>query len=428
MSTPVQNLPAQVGAGLPQVITPGQQANSSTGFLPAFDFEVVESSESAEPDHARVLTGTKHDSTNVAVSPEQDAPRVQEEVPRSWKWALNKLTKLVTETKGAATTEVVKFVMKHLAGTKLIFVVGKAGTGKTTILAELTGLPGLEPGETLKSGTKEYHVCPAIIDDEQYLFIDTAGFGDPYRDDVDIFRNTVSCLVAFGSFIQVVGVLFVIGNPGTRLDQQDTRTLRWLQCFCGPAFFRNITFVTSFWDSYNDESFEQATEKRYHGAYFYHHGVAGGKLTPDSYPGLSVNRKKAERREELCNLIRLRYAELKYKPVKLQFMTEVENKVSFLDTEAAKVLRAPAVGVAIRVVDGKCVIEAEKKTEETPPLHFEEVPEEKPTSWSETIYEWYDVVVRVTKYFREARAQHVWAIASAWQSIRDWWSGSSKAS
>ncbi|RSL81747.1 hypothetical protein CEP51_005617 [Fusarium floridanum] len=411
MSTPVQNLPAQVGAGLPQVITPGQQANYSTGFLPAFDFEVVESSESAEPDHARVLTGTKHDSTNVAISPEQDAPRVQEEVPRSWKWALNKLTKLVTETKGAATTEVVKFVMKHLAGTKLIFVVGKAGTGKTTILAELTGLPGLEPGETLKSGTKEYHVCPAIIDDEQYLFIDTAGFGDPYRDDVDIFRNTVSCLVAFGSFIQVVGVLF--------------------------------------WDSYNDESFEQAyarmksleedevlcqvlrpssTEKRYHGAYLYHHGVAGGKLTPDSYPGLSVNRKKAERREELCNLIRLRYAELKYKPVKLQFMTEVENKVSFLDTEAAKVLRAPAVGVAIRVVDGKCVIEAEKKTEETPPLHFEEVPEEKPTSWSETIYEWYDVVVRVTKYFQEARAQHVWAIASAWQSIRDWWSGSSKAS
>ncbi|KAI8676078.1 hypothetical protein NCS56_00494700 [Fusarium sp. Ph1] len=443
MSTPVQNPPALVGAGLPQVNTPGQRANSSTGFLPAFDFEVVEPSESAEPDHAIDLTGTKHDSTNVAVSPEQDASHVQEEAPRSWKWALNKLTKLVIETKGAATGEVVKFVMKHLAGTKLIFVVGKAGTGKTTILAELTGLPGLEPGKTLKSGTKEYHVCPAIIDDEQYLFIDTAGFGDPDRDDIDIFRNTVSCLVAFGSFVQVVGVLFVIGNPGTRLDQQDSRTLRWLQCFCGPAFFRNITFVTSFWDSYNDESFQQAysrmqsldedkvlcqvlrpssLEKRYHGAYLYHHGVAGGRLTPDSYPGLSVNKKKAERREELCNLIRLRYAELKYKPVKLQFMMEVENKVSFLDTEAAKVLRAPAVGVAIRVVDGKCIIEAEKKTEETPPLHFEEAPEEKPMSWRKTIYEWYDVVVRVTKYFREARAEEISAIASAWQSIRDWWS------
>lgn len=299
-------------------------------------------------------------------------------------------------------------------------------------------------------GTKEYHICPTIIDDEQYLFIDTAGFGDPNRDDVDIFRNTVSCLTTFGSFVQVVGVLFVVGNPGTRLDQQDTRILRWLQCFCGPDFLRNITIVTSFWDSYNEESFQQVYSrmqsleedkvfsqvlspsspgKRYHGAYLYHHGVAGGKVTLDSYPGLSRIKKKAERREELCNLIRLRYAELKFKPVKLQFMMEAESdNVSFLDTEAAKVLRAPDVGVAVRIVNGKCIIEAEKKAEEAPPLHFNEVPKEKPSSWTENIYKWYDVVVRVAEFFRQARKQETPGMASAWQSIRDWWSGSPKTS
>jgi hypothetical protein len=149
-------------------------------------------------------------------------------------------------------------------------------------------------------GTKAYRVCPSIIDDEQYLFIDTAVFGDPDRDDTEEFRDSVSSLIAFSSFVQVVGVLFVTGNPGTRLDQQDARTLRWLQCFCGPDFIRDVTIITSFWDTYNAASFSQAyarmqklyeddniaqilfpvsLERSSHGAQFYHHGVTYGHLT-----------------------------------------------------------------------------------------------------------------------------------------------------
>ncbi|KAJ3549700.1 hypothetical protein NM208_g364 [Fusarium decemcellulare] len=451
MATPVPDFPVQAGSTSPQIDTCSRRTSSSTDLLPTFDFEAKASSELATPDHAKGTVSTNPPSTNVAASLKESPSDVPEEAPKSWKWALNKLTKLVNEAKGAATDEVIKFVKRHLSGTKLIFVVGKTGTGKTTILSELTGLPGMETGETLKSGTREYHVCPAIVDDEQYLFIDTAGFGDRDHDDVETFRNTVSCLISFGSFVQVVGVLYVIGNPGTRLEQQDAKTLRWLQCFCGPAFFRNVTFVTSFWDTYNEAAFKQAhdrmqslyadnivnqainpasPEKRYHGAHFYHHGVTGGKLTLDSFPGLPLCEKTAERREELRNLIRLRYAELKYKPVKLQFMNEVENKVPFLDTEAAKVLRAPAVGVAVKIVDGKCIIVPAKESPETPPLHFDEVPEAKPTSWRETILKWNEIVFRVAKYYREARRRNdplPTTVKGVWGTIRDWWFGSSEA-
>ncbi|KAM0431870.1 hypothetical protein ACHAPT_005123 [Fusarium lateritium] len=451
MPTPVHGLPTLAGDAPPQTSTSSQQASSSTELRPTCNSEVREPSEPAEPHHTS--SRTKPKSASVAVSLEQSASDVPEEAPRSWKWAFNKLYNLVTEAKGAATEEVVKFVMKHLSGTKLIFVLGKAGTGKTTILAELTELPGLEPGETLKSGTKEYHVCPAIIDDEQYLFIDTAGFGDPNCDDIDTFRNTVSCLLAFGSFVQVVGVLFVIGNPGTRLDQQSVKTLHWLQCFCGPDFFRNITLVTSFWDSYNEASFKQAyarmqsldedkvleqvlrpstPEKRYHGAYLYHHGVTGGKLTLDSFPGLSIGENRAERREELRNLIRLRYAELRFKPVKIQFMKEVEKGVPFLDTEAAKVLRAPAVGVAVRVADGKCIIEAAEELEETPPLRFEEAPNFKPMKWREAIKQWYELAVRIANYYQKTRERQASTLATGvqnvWSAISAWWFGSSETS
>lgn len=85
----------------------------------------------------------------------------------------------------------------------------------TTYLHYLSSILALSFGYV---GTKEYHIYPAIIDDEQYLFIDTASFGDPYRDNFQNFLNIVSCVRALGAFVQVAGVLFVLGGVGTRLS------------------------------------------------------------------------------------------------------------------------------------------------------------------------------------------------------------------
>ncbi|KAG5754836.1 hypothetical protein H9Q70_002547 [Fusarium xylarioides] len=367
---------------------------------------------------------------------------LDETSPR-WTWGFKKLSSLLSETPA-----------EDLRGTKLIFVVGKAGTGKTSILSELTDHSELQPCTTLQTGTKSYRIIPGIIDDEQYLFIDTAGFGDPNRDDIETFKDSVSSLIAFGSFVEVVGVLFVIGRPGTRLDQQDAKTLRWLQCFCGPDFFRNITIVTSFWDSYNAGSFKQTfnrmkslyedtifqkvsnpstSERRYHGAHIYHHGVTGGKLTLDSFPGLDYVDKRHERREELRNLIRRRYAERRYKPTKLQFMREVEKKVPFLETEAAKALRAPAVGVTVNIVDGRCATEAVPIAQETPPLLYEDMPNVKEASWRETVLGWWGTVNQVAEFFRDARQRQARARTSTTGTfniigvIHRWWNGRSTA-
>ncbi|KAF4446959.1 hypothetical protein F53441_9430 [Fusarium austroafricanum] len=433
MTPKVINLPAQATSDL-HVDLAHESEVETTGKLP---IPIVQHDGSSEPYHDPELVYNKD---HISSDPSDErSNRVDDSVPRHWTWGYDKLKKLLSEAKGAASNEVVKFVTKHLAGTKLIFVVSKTRTGKTSILSELTGLESLQPGTTLKTG---------IIDDEQYLFIDTAGFGDPGQDDIETFRDSVSSLISFGPFVQVVGVLFVIGNPGTRLDQQDAKTLRWLQCFCGPDFYRNITFVTSFWDSYNERSFKQAyarmdslredanfahlldpssSERRYHGAYLYHHGVTGGNLMPESYPGLDIEENRAERQEELKNLIRRRYAELKYKPVKLQFMKEVENKVDFVDTEAAKVLRAPAVGTTVSIVKGKCVVEAVAGSSEAPPFQFEPRPKVPQTSWTQTILEWWEIAVRAAKIYKDARmaeaAKEVSGIKRLWQGVSTWWKG-----
>ncbi|CAG7560617.1 unnamed protein product [Fusarium equiseti] len=234
-------------------------------------------------------------------------------------------------------------------------------------IVDMAGLTALQPGKILKSGTKRYSVHCGLVDDEQYLFIDTAGFGDPDRNDIDTFEESVSWLIALGSFIGVVGVLYVINSPGTRLDQQDAKTLRWLK----------------------------------------------------------------ERQEELKNMIRRRFAEQKYKPVKLQFMQRVERKVPFLETEAAKVLRGPAVGVTVNIVKGKCTVATASTAQEAPPLNFGPIPEVKEAFWKETILEWWYIAVNAAEIFEDARRGPGMASTGGWtgiiQGIRNWWNGSSTA-
>ncbi|KAI1773449.1 hypothetical protein F4818DRAFT_110110 [Hypoxylon cercidicola] len=384
---------------------------------------------------------TPPSSSNSGVSTEKSQSNDNDKTPR-WTWSYKKLKSILVKTKGKTTDMVINFVMEHLRGTKLIFVVGQAGTGKTTILSELTGLPGLQPCETVEQGTKEYQVCPALVDDEQYLFIDTAGFGDPKHDDISTFRNIVSCLTALGSFVEVVGVLFVIGNPGTRLNQQDVKTIRWLQCFCGPAFFRNVTFVTSFWDAHRENAFRQAYNRMhslyedenlkqvlhpsdsmrdYLGAHFYHHGVTGGQLTLDSYPGLDLEEDLAQRKEELLNLIRLRYAERRYKPARLQFMTEIDNEVPVLETEAAKVLRAPIVDTTVKILHGKCVLRPANGSPDQLIVKLDPNPRvEDQETWAHAIGRWFSIAMKLSSFFAAARQKNNPTVA---QTLRKIWDG-----
>ena len=112
------------------------------------------------------------------------------------------------------------------------------GTGKTTMIRELMGLD-LEVGNRfllvsfclyanlikkfkihrylIPTGTTQYQVCPAVIDGEQYLFVDTPSFGAHDLDDMDIFNDIMSCFKAIGPFGTFAGILYVYGLPGDRM-------------------------------------------------------------------------------------------------------------------------------------------------------------------------------------------------------------------
>ncbi|KAI1111265.1 P-loop containing nucleoside triphosphate hydrolase protein [Nemania sp. NC0429] len=285
---------------------------------------------------------------------------------------------LVRLAKGAASAHVVSFIEKYLKGTKLIFVVGQSGAGKSTFLREVSGMD-IRIGKSRNSGTKNCEICPTIIDGEQYLFIDTPGFGAADMDDMDCFHNIIACLHVLGPVVTVAGLIFVTGGNQERLTAQELKTMQWIQCFCGPDFYRNITIMTNKWDKISEDDFDEAWEsmqgmlnenatiaeilhpqklmtsesnlKHYEGGYIYHHGIVMGGYHPD-VPSecLSLRRQSEARAEMAIAMIRNRYK--KITEVKLQVVHEMDNNIPWDKTEAAKVLKLNAVDIKLQFRDG----------------------------------------------------------------------------
>ncbi|KAK4139774.1 P-loop containing nucleoside triphosphate hydrolase protein [Dichotomopilus funicola] len=309
---------------------------------------------------------------------EKDEPK-REGRGRGGLWELLDLKKMVTSAKGRATEVVVDFIKNNLLETKLIFVFGKTGAGKSTLLRELTGMD-VKVGNTLNSGTRNYEICPGYIHDEKYIFIDTPGFGAADMNNEETMKDIASCLMVLGPFVTIAGALFVYDAGSDRLGQDEERTIRWLQCFCGPDFFRNITVVITKWDKLSPKAVTKAQGRidallegaendpyaeedsstgttpsnnslsnlfyphpPYVGAHIYHHGlldqptpiVSATTLEPldvEEDPGLRCDRAK--------DMIHRRYASTSKPPARLQIQQEMDEFTPLGETQAMKVLKA----------------------------------------------------------------------------------------
>ncbi|PNP51007.1 hypothetical protein THARTR1_08342 [Trichoderma harzianum] len=188
----------------------------------------------------------------------------------------------------------------------------------------------------------------------------------------------MACLYSVGLVMTLTGVMFVYGKAGTRFMEHDLKTVRWIECLCGPEFFKNITIITSMWDMIMDDYFQEECKKidqlvavpdiaqiltppsQYEGGAMYHHGLPGGKLKDVEYS--SVMRKKRDNEQRsaaLRDLIRDRYANCK--PVKLQVMKDANRIASYKETEAAKVLMARQSEIEVKISGGRAIV-CEKKT------------------------------------------------------------------
>lgn len=156
--------------------------------------------------------------------------------------------------------------------------------------------------------------------------------------------------------MHVAGVLLVLDSRADRVTNDDVKVFKWLNCFCGPTYYRNITVVFSQWDRLVPDEFEDhkanarllveqpelaailKPHRPYLGGSVYYHGIPGGDMV-DGVIALSKKRHAAERSQEAKNMILRRYSDKT--GGQLQIVQDMAaNKNNWKLTEAGKVLLA----------------------------------------------------------------------------------------
>jgi hypothetical protein len=134
-----------------------------------------------------------------------------------------------------------------------------------------------------------------VINGQIYVVFDTPGFMDAGEPNIDQFYKVMDCVDVLRSKISFAGILYV-EEPSTRDTVANTLILDWLDAFCGPSFYKNITFVSTHWDGLQGSRLEQQLKKlegwkngRWSkfldgGAKLYQHGKVPYDASGEGYP------------------------------------------------------------------------------------------------------------------------------------------------
>jgi len=96
-------------------------------------------------------------------------------------------------------------------------------------------------------GTNTFAMYPTIIDGQRYVLIDTPGFNDGTREDVEIFCEILDWFVTMTPYCDLTGILYVHNILSNRSTGAAELNLEVLQALCGERFYKNITIITTMW-------------------------------------------------------------------------------------------------------------------------------------------------------------------------------------
>lgn len=300
------------------------------------------------------------------------------------------------------------------------------------------------------TGTLGYEVLPAVVHGEQYLFVDTPGFGAADLNDKDVYEDIMSCVCTLGQWVTFAGVMFVHDMRAPRLTESEMKTIRWLQCFCGPQFFENITVVLTQWDRITSYDLIQARDiakqlkttafanilspEHVKSGCLYYHGVRVGDR--NEWDVVSMHERPAERCSMAADFIRANY-ERSDEVAKLQVLEELTMGWGLYETQAAVSLFNTFSSSTICVLRRKALILDVNESLRPKVNEVDRAAEPKAPSAKETpkvdvrTMRWWEIAKEVawtfwgfrrtgnTKFtnYRQSTS------ADAWEKLKTWWSG-----
>lgn len=235
-----------------------------------------------------------------------------------------------------------------------------------------------------------------------------------------------------------------------------------MQCFCGPEFYQNITFITTKWDELKQKALIKARGRLedlktsdfapllnltagYHGGYLYNHGIPGGGTEEIWSEPLDHEDDRPTRAAEASNLIHSRYGNVHI--VELQIKKELDEGKKLSKTEAAKALTTLPTESSVIVAQKRAVLlrinepARDDEGDDKDTACGKESEAQGPV-FTEGVEEWFNVAKQMAIIFSKPElligavgmavgvvVEGVVSVCGAvWQAVTGWWSGPAPSS
>ncbi|KAF3921550.1 hypothetical protein AA313_de0202749 [Arthrobotrys entomopaga] len=130
-----------------------------------------------------------------------------------------------------------------------IAVMGITGSGKSSFISLLSDEP-VEIGHGLQSHTSAIAIYPMNYLGKTVHLIDTPGFDDTYRQDIEILKDIAFWLNAsYKENIQLTGVVYLHRITDNRMGGTARKDLNMFKKLCGEESFANVVLATTMWEN-----------------------------------------------------------------------------------------------------------------------------------------------------------------------------------
>ncbi|KAK6539329.1 hypothetical protein TWF694_009562 [Orbilia ellipsospora] len=130
-----------------------------------------------------------------------------------------------------------------------IAVMGITGSGKSSFISLLSDEP-VEIGHGLKSHTSAIAIYPMNYLGKTVHLIDTPGFDDTYRQDIDILKDIAFWLsTSYKENIQLSGIIYLHRITDNRVGGTARKDLNMFKKLCGEESFANVVLATTMWEN-----------------------------------------------------------------------------------------------------------------------------------------------------------------------------------
>ena len=146
-----------------------------------------------------------------------------------------------------------------------IAVMGVTGSGKSTFISKCANTK-VEVGHGLQSrkgistfladlsadtclDTQSIQIYPCTYGDSTVHLIDTPGFDDTYRRDIDVLKDVSFWLSrAYAQDIKLTGIIYLHRISDPRMGGVALKDLSMFKKLCGESSFASVALVTTFWE------------------------------------------------------------------------------------------------------------------------------------------------------------------------------------